>query len=105
MPEHPASPTPFESQTLHPAKAKTLPPLSKAKPSHPAKAKTLPPLSKAIFGRIFAPAKNPPRTRQEPVKNPSRTLQAPAKPRTPAKKAPPGKPVIQASVRRFVIAM
>ena len=96
MPEHPASPTPFESQTLHPAKAKTLPPLSKAKPSHPAK---------AIFGRIFAPAKNPPRTRQEPAKNPSRTLQAPAKPRTPTKKAPPGKPVIQASVRRFVIAM
>ncbi len=85
MPKHPASPTPFESQTLHPAKAKTLPPLSKAKPSYPAK---------AIFGRIFAPAKNP-----------SRTLQAPAKPRTPTKKAPPGKPVIQASVRRFVIAM
>ena len=74
-------PTPFESQTL--------PPLSKAKPSHPAK---------AIFGRIFAPAKNPSRTRQEPVKRPP-------SPAPPQKKAPPGKPVIQASVRRFVIAM
>ena len=52
---------------------------------------------KAIFGRIFAPAKNPPRTRQEPAKRPP----SPA----PTKKAPPGKPVIQASVRRFVIAM
>ena len=70
-------PTPFESQTLPPRESQNpptpfesqpLPPLSKAKPSHPAK---------AIFGRIFAPAKNPPRTRQEPVKNPPSALQAP----------------------------
>ena len=102
-PEHPApsmpSPSHTQPQAPEPQACPSIqppPPLSKAKPSHPAK---------AIFGRIFAPAKNPPRTRQEPVKNPSRTLQAPAKPRTPTKKAPPGKPVIQASVRRFVIAM
>ena len=73
MPEHPASPTPFESETLPPRESQnpptpfesqTLPPLSKAKPSHPAK---------AIFGRIFAPAKNPP-SPAKPPKNPKSAL-------------------------------
>ena len=74
------------------------------KPFHPAIGK---PSRKAPYNRkTLLPCESHFRAhicaRQEPVKNPPSALQAPPHPQ---KKAPPGKPVIQASVRRFVIAM
>ena len=54
-------PTPRKPKPSHPFRKPNPPTPRKPKPSHPAK---------AIFGRIFAPAKNPPRTRQEPAKRP-----------------------------------
>ena len=101
-PKHPAPSKPSPSHTRasslpHPFRKPNPPPRESQNPPTPFESQTLPPRESHFRAHICA--------RQEPVKNPSRTLQAPAKPRTPAKKAPPGKPVIQASVRRFVIAM
>ena len=98
-PKHPAPsmpspslPNPKRPSPKH-AQASSLPHPFR-KPNPPPRESQNPPTPRKPFSGAYL---RPPRTRQEPAKRPP----SPA----PTKKAPPGKPVIQASVRRFVIAM